>query len=123
MNHLRNMPGLRMLDLSGNRLISVLPMDLSWLHLDRLVLERVGMHRWPSLVDRHDPQQHPRTVGGPQQPDGTARVDPRQSPSAEHRTVIDLRGNALSRHTAIHARINEAVAGSSFSFVMDTRLP
>lgn len=36
--------------------------------------------------------------------------------------MIDLRGNALSRHTAIHARINEAVAGSSFSFVMDTPL-
>ncbi|MEX5532890.1 NEL-type E3 ubiquitin ligase domain-containing protein [Pseudomonas syringae] len=122
MNHLRNMPGLRMLDLSGNRLISVLPMDLSWLHLDRLVLERVGMHRWPSWLTDMIPNNirelsvaHNNLTELP----GWILDNP---PSAEHRTVIDLRGNALSRHTAIHARINEAVAGSSFSFVMDTPL-
>ncbi|RMQ40304.1 hypothetical protein ALQ04_200001, partial [Pseudomonas cichorii] len=50
MDHLRAMPELRRLNLSGNRLVSVLPMDLGWLHLDRLILERVGMHRWPSWL-------------------------------------------------------------------------
>ncbi|MCF5028238.1 NEL domain-containing protein [Pseudomonas syringae] len=120
MDHLRSMPGLRMLNLSGNRLVSVLPMDLSWLHLDRLVLERVGMNRWPSWLTDIIPNNirelsvaHNNLTELP----GWILDNP---PSPEHRTLIDLRGNILSRHTAIHARINEAVAGSSFSFVMDT---
>ncbi|WP_455808877.1 NEL-type E3 ubiquitin ligase domain-containing protein [Pseudomonas koreensis] len=120
MDPLRSMPGLRMLNLSGNRLISVLPMDLSWLHLDRLVLERVSMHRWPSWLTDIIPNNirelsvaHNNLTELP----GWILDNP---PSPEHRTVIDLRGNILSRHTAMHARINEAVAGSSFSFVMDT---
>ncbi|EPM43458.1 NEL-type E3 ubiquitin ligase domain-containing protein [Pseudomonas syringae] len=122
MSHFRDMPGLRVLDLSGNRLVSMLPMDLGWLRLDRLVLERVGMYRWPSwLTDivtnniRELSVAHNNLTELP----GWILDNP---PSLEHQTLIDLRGNSLSRHTAIQARINEAISGRAFRFVMDTPL-
>ncbi|KPB70982.1 NEL-type E3 ubiquitin ligase domain-containing protein [Pseudomonas cannabina] len=122
MNHLRNMPNLRTLDLSGNRVVSMMPMNLEWLHLDRLVLERVGMHRWPNWLTDMIPNNirelsvaHNNLTELP----GWILDNP---PSTGNQTLIDLRGNSLSRHSAIHARINESVSGSCFRFVMDTPL-
>ncbi|RMV41704.1 Leucine-rich repeat-containing protein [Pseudomonas savastanoi pv. phaseolicola] len=122
MDHLRDMPDLRSLNLSGNRLVSLLPMDLGWLHLDRLILERVGMHRWPSWLTDIIPNNirelsvaHNNLT---ELPDWI--LDNPLNP--EHQTLIDLRGNSLSRHTVMHARINEAVPDCSFRFLMDTPL-
>ncbi|KPX44179.1 Leucine-rich repeat-containing protein [Pseudomonas syringae pv. helianthi] len=120
MDHLRAMPELRRLNLSGNRLVSVLPMDLGWLHLDRLILERVGMHRWPSwLTDMIPNNIRELSVAHNNLTELPSWILD-NPPSPEHQTLIDLRGNSLSRHSAMHARINEAVDGSSFRFVMDT---
>ncbi|KPC26452.1 Leucine-rich repeat domain-containing protein [Pseudomonas syringae pv. cilantro] len=122
MNHFRSMPNLRTLDLSGNRVVSMMPMDLDWLHLDRLVLERVGLHRWPNWLTDLIPNNirelsvaHNNLTELP----GWILDNP---PSAGNQTLIDLRGNSLSRHTAIQARINESVSSRSFRFVMDTPL-
>ncbi|OUM06230.1 hypothetical protein BW686_16190 [Pseudomonas syringae] len=122
MNHLRSLTGLRSLDLSGNRLISLLPMDVGWLQLDRLVLQRVGMHRWPSWLSDLMPGNirelsvaHNNLTELP----GWILDNP---PGSSHQTLIDLRGNSLSRHTTIQARISEAVSDRSFRFVIDTPL-
>ncbi|SDW05485.1 C-terminal novel E3 ligase, LRR-interacting [Pseudomonas syringae] len=122
MNHFRNMPNLRTLDLSGNRVVSMMPMDLDWLHLDRLVLERVGLHRWPAWLTNLIPNNirelsvaHNNLTELP----GWILDNP---PSTGNQTLIDLRGNSLSRQTAIQARINESVSNRSFRFLMDTPL-
>ncbi|RMO79434.1 Leucine-rich repeat domain-containing protein [Pseudomonas syringae pv. philadelphi] len=122
MNHFRNMPNLRTLDLSGNRVVSMMPMDLDWLHLDRLVLERVGLHRWPAWLTNLIPNNirelsvaHNNLTELP----GWILDNP---PSTGNQTLIDLRGNNLSRQTAIQARINESVSSRSFRFLMDTPL-
>ncbi|KTB63639.1 hypothetical protein AO067_23665 [Pseudomonas viridiflava ICMP 13104] len=122
MGHFRSMPDLKTLDLSGNRIVSLLPMDLNWLNLDRLVLERVGMHRWPSWLSDLVPNNvrelsvaHNNLTELP----GWILDNPA---STGNQTLIDLRGNSLSRHSAIQARISESVPGRSFRFVMDTPL-
>ncbi|WP_024644349.1 NEL-type E3 ubiquitin ligase domain-containing protein [Pseudomonas syringae] len=120
MDYFQTMPELRLLDLSGNRLANLLPMDLGWLQLDRLVLERLGMRHWPSWLSDMIPNNirelsvaHNNLTELPDRildnPSGTG-----------HQTLIDLRGNSLSRHSTIHARINESPPGSSFRFVMHT---
>ncbi|RMV69883.1 NEL-type E3 ubiquitin ligase domain-containing protein [Pseudomonas coronafaciens] len=122
MNHFRSMTDLRMLDLSGNRIVCVLPMDLNWLHLDRLVLERVGMHRWPSwLTDLLPNNVRELSVAQNNLTELPGRIL-ENPPGTGRQTLIDLRGNSLSRNSAIQARITESVADRSFRFVMDTPL-
>ncbi|MBA1229379.1 hypothetical protein G7013_06920 [Pseudomonas viridiflava] len=119
MNVFRELPDLRRLDLSGNRLSAILPMDLGWLRLERLTLERTGLHGWPAWLNE--------LIPGHVQELSVAHNTLTELP--EHlldnlpglglQTLIDIRGNHLSRPTTIRARINEAAPDRSFRFLMD----
>lgn len=116
---LRDLTELRVLDLSGNQTSVIPPMNLSWLRLDRLVLERLGLHRWPAWLTELIPDNvrelsvaHNDLTDIPDQ----ILENPR---NPTHQTLIDLRGNSLSRYVAIRARINETAPYRSFRFNLD----
>lgn len=116
---LRPLDRLRRLDLSGNRFNPFMPLDLSWLGVERLTLERTGLDTWPAWLAR--------ISGGPLRELSLAhnRISalPEQvldNPAASRPPLrVDLRGNPLSSALLQRLRLSELGGRTSYTFDLD----
>lgn len=116
-DHFRRLRQLKRLDLSGNNLDSLsLTVRMEPLVLDRLVLDRTRLTRWPLWLNDWIPQ-HVSQV---------SLADNRIADLPDHvlhnmhnaasPTVINLSGNLLPRRTVIEACLYQARPGAAFRF-------
>lgn len=116
---LRPLHRLRHLDLSGNRFNPLLRLDLSWMRVERLTLERTGLDSWPEWLGAltHTPLRelsvaHNRISALPE------RV--LDNPAASHEPLrVDLRGNPLTSSVLQRLRLSEQATNASFTFELD----
>ncbi|KQQ67992.1 hypothetical protein ASF84_02320 [Pseudomonas sp. Leaf127] len=119
MDALRPLTRLRRLDLSGNRFNPFMPLDLAWLPVERLVLERTGLDIWPDwLVPllagplRELSLAHNRLSALPETIlNNPAGIRPPRT--------IDLRGNPLTHTLLLRMRLSEQAVNASWAFTLD----
>ncbi|WP_109514024.1 NEL-type E3 ubiquitin ligase domain-containing protein [Pseudomonas ovata] len=116
---LQGLPHLRSLDLSGNRFSPFQSLDLSWLHVDRLVLERTGLDRWPAWLDQLVPARVRELSLAHNQISTLPQAVLDNAPALLHRSHIDLRGNPLSEGTRLCAWLGEQAGDMSLRFTLD----
>ncbi|GAB7532213.1 hypothetical protein PS3A_46280 [Pseudomonas sp. 3A(2025)] len=116
----RSLRNLRNLDLSGSQFNPILPLSLEGLNLERLVLERTGLSRWPTWLDNMIPGTLRQVSLANNRLTGLPDSIMNNRTGLDGQTVIDLRGNPLSVGTVLRARLDELLPDLSLSVLVDT---